>query len=149
MLIDTTLQFTPSSTSVIAGVGTTSIGSQIDTAIAGQLDCEDLWLVIVATQPITAIGAGTLQFALASDITPALSGSSQIEFITEPFATPIAGGSTLFIGALPKSVGTYTPNRRYLGLLQIVGGSAINAGTINAFLSPDTGRWIPTATVAN
>ena len=149
MLIDTTLQFTPSTTSVIAPVGTTSIGSQIDTAIAGDLDCETLFLVLVATQAITSSGAGTIQFALASDVTPTLSGSPQIEFLTEPFATPIAGGSTLFIGGLPRDVGIYTPSRRYLGLLQIVGGSAITAGAVNAFLSPDTGKWVPTATVAN
>jgi len=153
MIIDTLTQFCTAA-SVAASVGTTLIGNQIDTATAGELDVDNLYLTIVATSAIVAAGAGTIQFKLASDISAAIAtdGTAQIEFSVPAFvtsATPIPYGTVLFEGELPANVGTYNPNRRYLGLLEVVMGSAVTSGNVTAFLGLDGGRWAATPIAAN
>ena len=153
MIIDSLTQFA-SATSIVNSVGTTSIGNQIDTALAGGAEGTNIFLTIMVTTAITAVGAGTIQFALASDTTATISGTSLVEYLTPAFttstsATLIPAGTVLFVCALPKENGTYTPNKRFLGLLEIVAGNNITAGAVTAFLSMDGGRWAATPTVFN
>jgi hypothetical protein len=143
MLIDGSLQFA-ATTPVANGAGTTLIGNQIDCGIQGALDNggEDLYLVITVAQAIVAAGAGTLKFQLASDTTAAIStsGSAIPVIVTEAFATsttPIPAGTVLYAGPLPKDVGTYSPSKRFLGLLEIVGTASITSGAVTSFITFD------------
>lgn len=52
-------------------------------------------------------------------------------------STAIAAGTVLAVIELPKSL-SY---ERFLGILQTTGTTAINAGKINAFLTPDPALW--------
>lgn len=153
MIIDTNTQFL-SGGSLANAVGTFLLGSQIDTAVAGTLETDDLYLTLVVTTAIVAAGAGTLQFKLATDATAAIAtnGTAVDELVTEVYATSataIPVGSVLFQGELPRNIGQYLPNRRYLGLLEIVGGNAISSGAVTAFLGLDGGRWAATPIAAN
>lgn len=155
MIIDQDTQFL-SYGSIANAVGTALVGSQIDTAVAGTLDTHNLGLTIVVTTAIVAAGAGTLQFKLSTDTTAAIStsGSAIDELVSEVFttstsATLIPAGTILFQGLLPMNLGQYLPNKRYLGLLEVVGGNAITAGAVTAFLGMDIGRWAPTPIAAN
>ena len=151
MIIDSSLQMA-SALSVAAPTGTTLIGSQIDTW-AGGFDVPALSLVILASSPIVAASAGTLQFALASDNSAAISTTnSQVLYYTPQFvtgSTPTPAGTILFVARLPMSMGVLPSARRFIGLLEIVGGAAITSGAINAFLIEDAGRYIATATAVN
>ena len=153
MIIDSSLQIA-AGISVVSGTGTTLIGSQIDTWGDVGFDIPRLSLVIVANSPIITGGsAGTLQFAVASDNSAAISTTtSQVLMYTPVFATgatPIPAGTILFVCRLPISMGVLPSARRFIGLLEIVGTAAITGGTINAFLTEDAGRYIATATAAN
>lgn len=145
MILDTNLQLC-SQASVAVAAGTSLIGSQIDAAIAGELDSSALaFTIVVRTAIITGGSAGTIAFQLASDTTAAVSTTAaQPVVVTETFvtgATPIPVGTVLHQGILPRDIGTYTPSRRFLGVLLIVGTTTITAGAVDVFLEIDPGRW--------
>ncbi|WP_428539219.1 hypothetical protein [Rhodopila sp.] len=153
MIIDSSLQIA-AGISVVSGTGTTLIGSQIDTWGDVGFDIPRLSLVIVANSPIITGGsAGTLQFALASDTSAAISTTtSQVLMYTPQFvtgSTPIPAGAILFVCRLPLSVGVLPVARRFIGLLQITGTAAVTGGGINSFLTEDAGRWAANAQAAN
>lgn len=153
MIIDTDTQFCVA-TSVANAAGTFLLGSQIDAAVAGTLDVNNLNLkIVVTTAIITGGSAGTLQFKLSSDTTAAVSTSTALDvLLTEVFvtgATAIPAGTVLFDGGLPADLGTYTPSRRYLGILEVVGTTTITAGAVTIWLGLDKGRWAPTTIAVN
>ena len=154
MFIDLDLQIALAQ-SVVAATGTSLIGSQIDTAVAGTLDGTNLGLIITVSTGIqVAAGTGTLRFQLATDTSAAIStsGSADVLYQTPDFATsttPIPAGTVLFACGLPRSAGILNGNRRFVGLLEVVGSTAVSAGAINAFLTLDLGRWQATQIAAN
>ena len=154
MIIDSSLQMC-NATAVANAAGTFLLGSQIDTTVAGTLEVENLHLVIVATTAIVAAGAGTIQFKLASDTTAAVSTTTSLDevitpaFVTANNSTAIPAGTLLYSGKLPHDIGTLTPSRRFLGILEVVGTSTISSGNISAFLTADVSKWAATATVVN
>lgn len=154
MIIDSSLQML-NATAVANAAGTFLLGSQIDAGVAGQLDTQGLYLVIVATAAIVAAGAGTIQFKLSSDTTAAVSTTTaQDVVITEAFvtannSTTIPAGTLLYSGKLPHDIGTQTPSRRFLGILEVVGTSTISSGNVSAFLTDDVSKWAATTIVAN
>jgi hypothetical protein len=103
-----------------------------------------LFLVINVDTAITTAGAaGTLAFQLVSDAQdPFLTNGTQtVHALSRSFvtgSTPIPAGTSLFAIQLPMEGAVY---ERYLGIQQITGTTAINAGRINAFLTEDVARW--------
>lgn len=153
MIKDSDLEFAVA-TSVAAAAGTALVGSQIDTGLANLLDGTNLGLVIsVSTGIITGGSAGTIQFALASDTTAAVSTTtSQVLFYTPVFVTgpaTLPAGSILFACQLPRAAAVVSGNRRFLGLLAITGTTTTTAGAINAFLTQDIGFYAPTVIAVN
>lgn len=153
MIIDSSLQFC-NAVSVARAAGTALIGSQVDQTAAGTLDATGLYFVLVVTTDIITGGsAGTVQFKLSSDTTAAVSTTTALDEIITPVfvtgTTAITAGTLLYSGELPKDLGTYTPSRRFLGVLQVTGTTTITAGAVSAFLTLEAGKWAPTATVNN
>lgn len=157
MIIDSSLQFAGFGTSVAGSAGTSLIGSQIDLwqheAVA-PFDAPGLSLIItVGSAIVTGGSAGTLQFALASDNTAAISTTtSQILYLTPKFATgstPIPAGTVLFACRVPTSIAVLPASRRFLGILEIIGTTAITAGAISAWLTGEPERYAATAIAAN
>lgn len=153
MIKDSDLEFA-SNVSVAAAAGTALIGSQIDTGIANYLDGTNIGLVIsVKTGIITGGSAGTVQFALASDTTAAVSTTtSQILYYTPVFVTgasTLPAGTILFACSLPRAAAVTSGNRRFLGLLCITGTTTTTAGAIDAFLTTDIGFYAPTIIATN
>lgn len=157
MIMDSTLEFCDA-VSVALAAGTANIGNQVDTVNVRDLGGgQPIFLVInVDTAIVTGGVAGTLQFALVSDDTAAISTTTRaVHLLTAAFVTDddptIPAGRQLYCGAIPsltdyvsRSVagvdvvkGAGSPYARFLGIQAIVGTTPITAGKINAFLTLD------------
>ncbi len=151
MIMDEYTEFADAA-SVAAAAGTALIGDVIDLgAVPRDIGVEGgrLFLVItVDTEIVTAAGAGTIKFQLASDAQAAIAtdGSATIHLDTGTFVTNVAAsndpklnaGSLVFASALPMEG---KPYERYLGILATIATTAVSAGKINAFLTPDVAKW--------
>lgn len=154
MIIDSSLQMA-TATSVAAAAGTALIGSQIDTSVAGTLDGTNLYLVITATTGIVvASSTGTIKFQLASFSTAAIpvDGSATVLYQTPDYATSttsLPAGTILFSCQLPRVAAHAIQNKRYLGILAVIGTTTVSAGAIDAFLVQDAGRYAANVVAAN
>lgn len=150
MIIDKNLEMLDAVACNTGAAGTYLLGDQIDTqgtTIGATLrdlgTYSGVYLVLQVDTGITTAGAaGTVQFKLASDAAAAIAtdGSATEHFATKAFvtgATAIAAGTVLACVELPWEA-TY---ERYLGILQVTGTTALNAGKINAFLTLDPAKW--------
>lgn len=150
MIMDELLEFADAA-SVAAAAGTALIGDVIDRdSVARDLgQGEPIYLVItVGTEIITGGNAGTIVFALASDAQEAIAtdGSASIHWQSASLVTDDAAansdllnaGAVLAVVALPWEGVVY---ERYLGILCTIGTTTVTAGTINAFLTKEPGKW--------
>lgn len=150
MIMDELLEFADAA-SVAAAAGTALIGDVIDRgSVARDLgQGEPIYLVItVGTEIITGGNAGTIVFALASDAQEAIAtdGSASIHWQSASLVTDdaaansalLSAGAVLAIVALPWEGVVY---ERYLGILCTIGTTTVTAGTINAFLTKEPGKW--------
>lgn len=148
MILDSRNEFCDATALNTGGAGTYLLGSQIDLSAAANVGAQDeLYLVIqVATGIKVASSTGTVQFKLASDDSASIAtdGSATEHFLTPAFATStstdtgaLKAGTVLAAVKLPLGF-SY---ERYLGVLQVTGTTAISAGAIDAFLTPDVARW--------
>lgn len=154
MIIDSSLQMA-SAVSVAAAAGTALIGSQIDTSVAGTLDGGNIGLVIIATTGIVvASSTGTIRFQLASFSTAAIpvDGTATVLYQTPDYTTTttsLPAGTVLFSCQLPRVAGHVIQNKRFLGILAVIGTTTVSAGAISAFLVEDVGRWAANVVAAN
>lgn len=130
-------------------LGTEIIGDQLDMKynMPGPVHTAG-WLVITAYSDITAVGNGTLIFALVSDAQPTIAtdGSATEHIECDPVATsttPIPAGTKLACVRIPP--GEY---ERYAGLMLTTAGAALTEGAINAFITDEPSVWraLPAAT---
>lgn len=156
MIFDANLEFADA-VSVAATAGTALIGSQIDLTETGP-DIgagTPVYLMIgIDTAIATGGSAGTVQFALVSDATAAISTTtSTVHVLTPVYVTDdnptIPAGTILFAAALPQGIASWgaatdaeageetTTYQRFLGILCITGTTTTSAGKINAFLTID------------
>lgn len=147
MIIDDRNEFCDAQSLNTGAAGTYLLGDQIDLSAAANMGTEDeLYLVITVDTGIGAGSAGTVAFQLASDDTASIAtnGTATVHFQTRAFATgtgtaagALKAGTVLAAVKLPQGF----DYERYLGILQVTGTTAINAGKINAFLTPDVAQW--------
>lgn len=136
---------------VSAAAGTALIGDVIDSTVARDLgNGQPVYLVIRTggTEIITGGTAGTLQFKFVSDAQAAIStdGTATEHLITDTFVTDdnaansdlFNAGGLIFMGAIPLQGPSY---ERYLGILAVTAVTTTTAGTVNAFLTLDPGKW--------
>ena len=142
MIMDSRLEFCDATSLNTGAAGTYLLGNQPNlTSTTRDIgNGEPLYLVITVDTAITTAGtAGTLAFSLASDDSASVSTSTSTVHFTTPAlttgSTAIPAG-TVYCYPLPN--GTY---EQYLGLLQITGTTALNAGKINAFLTDTPSKW--------
>lgn len=129
-----------------AGATLYLLGDQIPlgSAAGGDIGLAGQWLVIQVTTAITATNNGTLELILASDSTASIAtnGDATEHATYGPFATDdvttIPAGTVLVCAQLPAQGNAY---EAFLGILQRSTTTAISAGAINAFLTPDPSRW--------
>jgi len=155
MILDSRTEFADAVALNTGAAGTYLIGSQIDTGGGlpvggdGINDLEGLYFVVQVDTSAGSGGSATGQFQLVSDAQAAIAtdGSATVHFSTAaiPFASLTAG---TYACRVQLPIGTY---ERYLGVLQITGTAAFNAGKINAFLTrhPPTYKAFPDAPNAN
>jgi hypothetical protein len=150
MIKDTRNEFCAATSAVLA-VGNAIIGNVVDTQVPGSLNTllpigvgEPLFLVIQVTT--TFVGAtSTTQLQLVTDSVAALNVSRTVHVDTGaiPVATLVAGYTLVF--PLPPQF-TY---ERFMGIWETVATANVTAGAINAFLTHDAARYIPTADAIN
>lgn len=150
MIMDTLLEMCDDAAANTGAAGTYLLGNQIPLngpTVSPTLRNigvgEPVFLVIqVGSAGLSTAGAaGTVQFKLVSDAQAAVAtdGSATEHVATKAFATgatAIPAGTVLFCGALPS--GNY---ESFLGLLQLTGTTALNAGKVNAFLVKVPTQW--------
>lgn len=153
MIIDSRNEFCAATALNTGAAGTYLLGNQIDMSLAGAAATpgpngavDDMYLVIQVATGIGAGSAGTVQFVLASDDSASIAtnGTATEHYRSPAFATgtgtaagSLKAGTVLAVIEMPKSL-SY---ERYLGLLQVTGTTAISAGAINAFFTPDPAMW--------
>ena len=145
MILDERNEFADAVSCNTGAAGTYNIGDQIPLGTAGDIGLSDnLWLVVtVATGITVASSTGTVAFQLASDASASIAtdGSQSIHATSKAWATSttaIAAGTVLFMVKLPAQGTVY---EGYIGVQQVTGTTAINAGAVNAFLTPDVSKW--------
>jgi len=144
---------------VSASAGTALVGDVIDSSVARDLgNGQPVYLVIRTggTEIITGGSAGTLQFKFASDAAAAIAtdGSATEHLVTDTFVTDDSAansalfnaGGLIFMGAIPLEGPAY---ERYIGILAVTATTTTTAGTINAFLTLDPGKWKSYADATN
>ena len=150
MIMDTLLEMCDDTAANTGAAGTYLLGNQIPLngpTVSPTLRNigvgEPVFLVIqVGSAGLTTAGtAGTVQFKLVSDAQAAVAtdGSATEHLATKAFttgSTAIPAGTVLFCGAVPS--GNY---EAFLGLLQLTGTTALNAGKVNAFLVKNPTQW--------
>lgn len=148
MILDERTEFCDAVSLNTGAAATYNLGDVIDLgAVSPSRDLGGdmaLYLVITVDTGITTAGsAGTVAFQLISDAqdAPLTNGTQTVHALSRSFvtgATAIAAGTVLFAVQLPMEGAVY---ERYLGIQQITGTTALNAGKINAFLTEDVARW--------
>lgn len=148
MIIDKRTEFCDAVSCNTGAAGTYNLGDVIDLgAVSPSRDLGGdmaLYLVVTVDTGITTAGsAGTVAFQLISDAqdAPLTNGTQTVHAVSRAWttgATAIAAGTVLFAIQLPLEGATY---ERYLGIQQVTGTTALNAGKINAFLTEDVARW--------
>lgn len=148
MIIDKRTEFCDAVSCNTGAAGTYNLGDVIDLgAVSPSRDLGGdmaLYLVVTVDTGITTAGsAGTVAFQLISDAqdAPLTNGTQTVHAVSRAWttgATAIAAGTVLFAIQLPLEGAVY---ERYLGIQQVTGTTALNAGKINAFLTEDVARW--------
>lgn len=153
MIIDKRTEFADNVLANTGAAGTYNIGDQIDLGLTDRdLGVPDtpLYLVVQvgAAGLRVAAGTGTVAFQLVSDgtPTPAVNGTQVIHVRTRDYATSTTSdagalrpGTVLGVFQMPIASGQ--PYRRYLGVQQVTGTTAISAGRVAAFLTPTPPTW--------
>jgi hypothetical protein len=146
MILDDKLEFCDATALNTGAAATYNIGDVIDLGVARDLgNGQPLYVVVVCHADITvASSTGTLQFQLVSDGTDtiATNGTQSRHLASGVFATSttaIPRGTVLMSVPLPTEG---VPYERYLAIQQITGTTAINAGSVNAFLTMDAAKWV-------
>jgi hypothetical protein len=145
MILDKRTEFCDAVTLNTGAAGTYTIGDQIDLGVPANIGTEDeLYLVISVETGIAAGSAGTVTFQLTSADNAALTTNPLVHFQTAAFAT----GTTTATGTLkPGTLLTATKlpqafdYKRYLGVRQVTGTTAVTAGKVDAFLTTDAALW--------
>jgi len=104
----------------------------------GILGFTDMYLIIMATEAATAVGAATVTFSLESDSTADLATSATVHYTSAAIgkATLVAGYTAVRI---PIPSGDY---ERYVGVRYTVAVGPLTAGAFRAFLTPSQQRNI-------
>lgn len=145
MILDERTEFCDAVALNTGAAGTYLLGDQIDLGVASDIGAgRTLYLVVTVDTGITVgTGTGTVSFSLASDASAAIAtnGTAAVHATSAAWATSttaIPAGTVLFAVALPMEGAVY---KRYLGILQNTGTTAISAGKINAFLTHDVAKY--------
>jgi len=107
---------------------------------------EPLYLVVqIETTLDDSGGTATVQFQLVSDSTAtiAVDGSQTIHWQSPVYnpADALKAGQVVAVVALPQG----QKYEKFLGFQANVGGEALTAGKVNAFLVRDVANWVPYA----
>ena len=144
-MIDSLSEFCDGTALNTGGAGTYNVGNSIDLTTPRDIGSgRPLYLVIKAKTDITvASSTGTVKFKLVSDATSTIAtdGSATDHVVTPAYATSttaIAAGTTLYAGQLPLEGNVY---EQYLALQQVTGTTALNAGSIDAYLVVNPQAW--------
>jgi|SRR3972149_5226521 len=136
MILDERTELCDATACNTGAAATYNVGDLIDTSVVRDIgNGEPVYLVVtVATGITVASSTGTVSFQLVSDSTDtvATDGTQTIHVRSESWDTStvaIAAGTVLACLALPPEGSVY---ERYLGLQQVTGTTALNAGAINA-----------------
>ncbi len=148
MILDKRTEFCDGTALNTGAAGTYVIGDQVDLGVARDIgNGQSLsWEVQVLTG-INAAAAGTVTFQLVSADNAALTTNPVVHAQTSAFTTSttsgnaggaLAAGTTLAVIDLPQEGPAY---KRYLGVRQVTGTSAISAGAVDSFLTPVAAGW--------
>ena len=145
MILDELNEFADSTALNTGAAGTYTIGDQIDLQKVRDLGGDKaLYLVVQVDVGINAAGAGTVQLKLTSADDAALTTNPTDHVMGPVHVTSttsgnaggaLAAGKRLLAVALPLEGDI--AYRRYVGIRQVTGTSAITAGAVSAFLTPD------------
>lgn len=146
MILDKRNEFCDSVALNTGAAGTYVIGDQIDIGTVRDLGGDmALYLVIAATVGISAASAGTIQFQLVSADNAALTTNPVVHAQSAALVTGAATNTTtlkpgtqLFATQLPLEGAT--PYKRYVGIRQVTGTTALATGSVDAFLVDDVAR---------
>jgi len=144
MILDERNEFCDATALNTGAAGTYNIGDTIPLSVARDIgQGSNIYLVInVATGITVAASTGTVSFRLVSDAAdPPNTSTATVHYTSPAFATSttaIAAGTNLVTQALPWEGNAY---ELVLGIQQITGTTAINAGAVDAFLTLTPARW--------
>lgn len=150
MIIDSLAEFADATALSTAGTGLALVGNQIDLGAAHRDvgNGRQLYLVITVDTSVGSGGTTTLSFSLVSDAQAAIAvdGSATVHATTAVLAKAVWAAGYKYVLPLPTEGPVY---ERYLGILQNVVTTAVNAGKINAFLTYDPTGWQSYADAVN
>lgn len=146
MILDERTEFCDATALNTGGAASYLVGDVIDLGatpttqdLNGGAD-QELYFVVQIDTSVTSGGSGTYAFKLCSDAQAAIAvdGTQSIHFATALIAkATLVAGYRVCAVALP--MGVY---ERYLGVVQETAVAAATAGKLNAFLTPNPGKFL-------
>lgn len=142
MIFDELTEFADATALGTSGTGLALVGDVIDLGAASR-DIgvgKPLYVVIQVDTAVGSSSTASVAFVLASDAQAAIAtdGSATVHVQTASITKGSLVAGYTFIVPLPQGQPAY---ERYLGILQDVSTTALNAGKINAFLTSDPTNW--------
>ncbi len=138
MILDELNEFADATT-IPTATGVHLIGDVIDLQVARNIGVATLFLGLSIDTAVTSGGSATIDFRLVSDAQAAINSSATIHLSTGPIGkAALVKGFGLYF---PLPLEGHRPYERYLGIQAVVGGAALSAGKLNAFLTPNPTAW--------
>jgi hypothetical protein len=145
MILDELLEFADA-TSVVNATGTFLLGDVVPLSVARDIgggEAGQVYLVVsIDTALDSAAEGATVVFKLVSDAQAAIAvdGTASVHAVSETFteAQLDAAGDRVWVVPVPPQ-SDVEPYETYLGVIYTIGGEALTAGKVNAFLTRDIG----------
>jgi hypothetical protein len=142
MILDERNEFADATALDTSGTGLKNVGDQIPLSVARNVGSVPRPIYLVIEVVVAAAGAsGGVTFSLVSDTSnpPLVDGTATVHWTSKSFtAAQLTADTVIAVVPLPGAPPNY---ETILGLQQNASGSAISAGTINAFLTATPKQW--------
>lgn len=145
MILDERLEFADSA-SVINATGTFLLGDVVPLSVARDIgggEAGQLYLVVQVDVALDSAAEGaTIVFKLVSDAQAAIAvdGTASVHAVSETFTEAQVDdvGSRVWVCPVPPQSDA-EPYETFLGVIYTIGGEALTAGQVSAFLTRDLG----------
>lgn len=133
MIIDKETQFSDSQAVTVTAVSTDTVDLKTDVNDLGVGN--QLWLVVLCKETVTAAGAATVDFAYVDDDNAALASPAVLRATGAIGKASLTAGTVVALWQVPRNT------QRYVGMQYTVATGPLTAGKFSAFFTRNPDQW--------